>query len=174
MATPISNLASTRIQDQGRRQLVPTTHSPQTLPTPFRRPPHPIETPRLPLFGPSGAPIAEPIRGKHTISDEKMKEMGAEIISLYTEKILGVKKARFDFKSEGEQYSIHGKNNHHLIIDSKHGAIELRKDGKPMSHLFAPIADRKQLELGVVRALANLRHVEIPQNRPTGPVPYPN
>lgn len=174
MAAPISNLASTRIQDQGHHQLVPTTRSPQTLPTPFRRAPHPMETPRLPLFGPNGTPIAEPIRGEHRISDHQLKKMGAEIISLYTNKILGVDKARFDFKSEGEQYSIQGKNNHHLKIVSKHGAIELRKDGTPMSHLFAPISDRKQLELGMVRALANLRHVEIPPNRPTGPVPYLN
>ena len=96
--------------------------------------------------------------GKRTLNDAQLQAMGAEILHLYKEKVIGGASRRLDFKSEGETYSVRGGDINNILIHTKDGSIQLRPDGMPTRNISLPIESWESLELGLARTLATLRH----------------
>lgn len=159
MTTPISTQGTARIRDQ----LAPgaTKSTPQAAPTQittFTRSEPQTKTATNVRLGQKQQPVAAAMTGKRTLNDAQLQAMGAEILHLYKEKVIGGASRRLDFKSEGETYSVRGGDINNILIHTKDGSIQLRPDGMPTRNISLPIESWESLELGLARTLATLRH----------------
>lgn len=118
-------------------------------------------TETIPTTAASAATVP-PMTGERTLNDAQLRAMGAEILHLFGERVLGNEKRQFNFSSRSDEYSIRGKSVEDIVLHTPDGSIGFRSDGAPMRNLADPVNTWVQAERGIFLALANLRSLDIP------------
>lgn len=160
MTSPISSKTLARAADRAPRASSAPTTTATTPPTTFTRNPGPAKPEQVSTFGRKEQPAAAPMTGTRTLGDAQLKSMGAEILQLYSQKVLANGGRRLDFTVEGAGYSVRGADIGAVLIHSKQGLVQLHPDGTPMRNRSVPIESWAHLESGLARVLEKLRSTE--------------